>query len=70
MEFVTKMNNTTNKTIKKATTSPAFPKKQKEFKVTTVLINASPDENTEKFSDEIVEVSEHIDKEAGQVFGI
>ncbi|MCK5267597.1 MAG: hypothetical protein KAR07_05490 [Spirochaetes bacterium] len=45
-------------------------KKQKEFKVTTVLINASPDENTEKFSDEVVEVSKLIDAEAGQVFGI
>ncbi|MBE0522421.1 MAG: VWA domain-containing protein [Candidatus Methanoperedenaceae archaeon] len=45
-------------------------KKQKEFRVTTVLINASQDENTEKFSDEIVEVSELIDAEAGQVFGI
>jgi uncharacterized protein with von Willebrand factor type A (vWA) domain len=45
-------------------------KKQKEFGVTTVLIHASPDENTEKFSDEIVEVSELIDAEAGQVFGI
>ena len=45
-------------------------KKQKEFKVTTVLINASPDENTGKFSDEVVEVSELIDKEAGEVFGM
>lgn len=45
-------------------------KKARDFRVTSVLIHAQPDENIARFSDTVVEVSQLIDAEAEQLFEI